>query len=165
MKATVTPMDFERSHPTVVEAVAIFFDRVDLAAGWARTYCHTLSGLVERHGEQPIAAVGADELRELLEDLAGEATGQTWNRHRATLGSLWTFAHKRGWVATGMVRPVERRWANTTRRGEQGRRTIPMRMLERLWGHRGIAGHNIVHPLREPTFWRLAITPPAPTSC
>lgn len=156
MKATVTPIRSERSQATVAEAVATFLERVDLAVGTARKYRHTLSLLVEYHGEQPIAAVGADELTGLLEHLAGQATGQTWNRHRAALGSLWAYAHKRGWVATDVVQAVERRRANTTRRGEQRKRTIPMRTLERLWGNRGIAGRNVVHPLRERTFWRLA---------
>lgn len=157
MKATITPIRPDRSQTaTVGEVVASFFDRVDIAASTARKYRHTLGRLVERHGEQPIAAVGADELTELLEDLARQATGQTWNRHRAALSSLWTYAHKRGWVATNVIQAVERRRANTTRRGEQRKRTIPMRTLERLWGNRGTAGGNIVHALRERTFWRLA---------
>ncbi len=103
MKATVTPIHSERCQATVVEAVTTFFERVDLAAGTARKYRHTLGRLVEQHGEQPIAAVGADELTGLLQELAGDATGQTWNRHRAALGSLWSYAHKRGWVATDVV--------------------------------------------------------------
>lgn len=97
MKATVTSIRPQRSQtPTVPEAVVTFFDRVDLAAGTAHKYRHTLRRLVERHSERPIAAVGVDELTELLEDLAGQATGRTWNRHRAALGSLWAYAHKRG---------------------------------------------------------------------
>ncbi|MDP8928486.1 MAG: tyrosine-type recombinase/integrase [Actinomycetota bacterium] len=134
----------------------VFFDRVDLAAGTARKYRHTLGRLVAQHGQKPIAAVGADELTDLIEDLAGQATGQTWNRHRAALGSPWSYAHKRGWVASNVVGGVQRRRAVTTRRGEQRKRTIPMPTLERLWGNRGTAGRNVVHPLRERTFWRLA---------
>lgn len=86
MKATITPIRLEGSHSaTVVEARSTFFDRVDLAEGTARKYRHSLTRLVERHGKELIAAVGADELTVLLEDLAGQATGQTWNRHRAAL--------------------------------------------------------------------------------
>ncbi len=43
MKATVTPIHSERSQATVVEAVTRF-ERVNLAAGTARKYRHTLVG-------------------------------------------------------------------------------------------------------------------------
>ncbi|MDP8929034.1 MAG: site-specific integrase [Actinomycetota bacterium] len=140
----------------MANAVEVFFERVDLAAGTVRKYRHTLGRLVERHGQEPLAAVGADELTELLEELAGQATGQTWNRHRAALGSLWSYGHRRGWVAFNVIEGVQRRRAVTARRGEQRKRTIPMPTLERLWGIRGTAGRNVVHPLRERTLWRLA---------
>lgn len=139
--------------PTVAEAVATYFERVELADTTVAKYRHTLGALITAHGDEPVSAIGAAELTVLLEDLAGEATGQTWNRHRAALGSLFAFGQRQGW-ATDVVRRVERRREATTRRGEQRQRTIPATTLERLWSNRG-AGHT-VHPLRERTFWRLA---------
>ena len=140
--------------PELDEVVAIYFDRVDLAASTRRKYEHTLGALIAAHGGTPIGELGPDELTTLLEELAGEATGQTWNRHRAALGSLWSYAAKRGWASGDVVRQVERRKATKTARGEQRHRTVPTELLERLWGNRG-AGHQ-AHPLRDRALWRLA---------
>lgn len=58
--ATVTAIRSERSQAvTVAEAVATFLELVDLAAGTARKYRHTLSLLVEPHGERPIGTDGS----------------------------------------------------------------------------------------------------------
>ena len=156
MSATVHPLAATSTNPpTVAEVVEFYFDRVELAATTDRKYRHTMGTLLREHGEAPIATLGPDDVTMLLEQIAaaaGGVTGQTWNRHRAALGSLWTYAQRRGW-ATDVVGQVERRKERRTRRGEQRQRTIPAATLEALWGNGG-AG-SLGHPLRERTFWRL----------
>jgi len=128
---------------TLPEAVEAFLAERDLAEGSRRKYRATLVALVDELGaDRPLTDVDGRRLLAFL-DRWEHAAPATWNRHRATLRSLFAYCRRQGWILEDPTEATERR-----RDHEDRTRAIDRGELERLWARRDV-------PLRERALWRL----------
>lgn len=137
------------SEITIGQATDLFLGRRDLLATTKHTYEATCSKLAEDFGADcRLADLDPVQVERHLDDRYGSTTAATFNRHRATIGSLYSTAVSKGLVDANPVDGVERRKARTTMDQVARRRAIDYDALDALWTRADIA-------VREKALWRM----------
>lgn len=140
----VVPLRPDAISPRLEVTVATFLDRERLDDNSRRTYGYTLTRLVGLLGaDTPVAAVTRDQLAAAAAAGWPDVAPATWNRVVATIGSLFAFAVRRGWLVDDPSSVLERR-----REVVDHDRAVPLAQLEALWSRDDVG-------LREKTLWRL----------
>jgi integrase len=134
--------------PDLAAAVDRFLDERDLAPRSRVVYADTLTRMVADLDGVALGEVTTDEVTRHLDRRYGEVAPATFNRVRATIGSFFTFAAKRGWVPANPVDHVERRKDRPATAQMMKRQAVSYGELERLWTRKDVA-------LRERTLWRM----------
>jgi integrase len=144
MTATVTPLR-GRDTTTVQAAVDAFLSSPRCAnPNTRRGYAGVLDRLLAELGaDRPLAAVGGDELADLLDRLWGQRAPATWNRNRAAVACWLSWCARNRLAVPTLLTGCERRRepADTTR-------AVSRSAIERALSRREV-------PLREKTLWRL----------
>lgn len=145
--ATVTRLRPKRT-PDLAAAAGQFLAERDLAPSTRAVYRDTLAELELELGAVPLAEITTDDITRHLDRRYGHSAPATFNRHRATIGSLFAFAQRRQWVDTNPVDAVERRNERPTKGQVERRRAVPYDELADLWNRSDI-------PVRERCLWRM----------
>jgi site-specific recombinase XerD len=126
------------------EAAAAFLAQPDLAPSTRRSYQQTLARLERELGpDQPLATLTVDQLTAAVADAWAGRAPATWNRHVATVRSLFEFCQRRRWLLEDLAVDLERRPEPADRT-----KAIPLAELERLWRREDVG-------VREKVLWRL----------
>jgi len=144
MGAKVTALR-ERDATTVQAAIDAFLSSPRCAnPNTRRGYTGVLDRLLTELGaDRPLAAVGGDELAELLERLWGQRAPATWNRSRAAVCAWLSWCAINRLPAPALPNRAERR-----REPVNATRAVSRSAIERALSRRDV-------PLREKTLWRL----------
>ncbi|WP_436793477.1 tyrosine-type recombinase/integrase [Actinospongicola halichondriae] len=134
---------------TLGQAAELFLNRRDLADTTRATYAVTCSKAHEDLGADcRLVDLDAVAIERHLEGRYGSASPATYNRVRATLGSLFTTAARKGLIDSNPVEGIERRKPRKTKGEVARRRAIDYEALDALWTRPDIA-------IREKTLWRM----------
>lgn len=97
---------------TLADGAGQFLARRDLDTGTLRSYGQTLRRLRQALGDDaPLSRLTPDQVAAVFTAAWDQCAARTWNRHRAALRSLatWASGPARGWVRPDLAELIDRR--------------------------------------------------------
>ena len=142
--SAVTPLPHRSPTVTVEAAAERFLTQPDLGARTVTAYTAALDQFTDHVGaDRPLAEVTAEQVEAHLAAAYGQRSAAYYNRNRAALSGLFTFAVRKRWVTHNPVEEVARRRQRPTLD-----RAITLEELQAAWNSPDV-------PLRERTLWVL----------
>ena len=142
--SAVTPLPHRSPTVTVAAAAERFLTQPDLGTRTITAYTAALDRFTGDVGaDRALAEVTAEEVETHLAAAYGQRSAAYYNRNRAAISGLFTFAVRKRWVTHNPVEEVARRRQRPTLD-----RAITLEELQAAWNSPDV-------PLRERTLWVL----------
>ena len=131
-------------------AIAEFLAAGDFRPSTVAVYERTLEGLLDDLGaDVALERISRSRLDAHLRDRYGHCAPATYNRHLATIGSMFTWAVDAGHLMVSPAAKLRRRKERRSRAQELQANAIAFGELQALW-------RDTRHRLRDRAFWALA---------